>query len=145
MKTILTYVTTVFIFIAMDAIWLTHTSNVLYFPTLGDILLTEPKLIPAAVFYLIYPIGLVAFALRPAFDSQDALNAVVNGALYGALAYATYDLTNYATLRNWTLSITLIDVAWGTCLSGLTSALVFWLLKGMFKTYDVVIDQGHVN
>jgi|APCry1669190288_1035285.scaffolds.fasta_scaffold58458_2 uncharacterized membrane protein len=142
MKTILTYVTTVFIFIAMDAVWLSHTSNILYFPTLGDILLPEPKLIPALVFYLIYPIGLVAFALRPAFESQIASEALINGALYGALAYATYDLTNYATLRNWTLSITLIDVTWGTCLSALTSILVFWLLKGMFKMYVVAADNG---
>jgi uncharacterized membrane protein len=142
MKTILTYVTTVFIFIAMDAIWLSHTSSVLYFPTLGDILLPEPKLIPAAVFYLIFPIGLVFFALRPAFDSQDVFEAVIKSALYGGLAYANYDLTNFATLRNWTLSITLIDVAWGTCLSGMTAALVFWLLKGLFKLHVVVADNG---
>lgn len=142
MKTLLTYVATVFIFIAMDAVWLSHTSSLLYFPTLGDILLPEPKLIPAAVFYLIYPIGLVTFALRPAFESQDVRDAVINGALYGALAYATYDLTNFATLRNWTWSITLIDVTWGTCLSALTSALVFWLLKGMFKMYVVTADNN---
>ncbi|NVO17406.1 MAG: DUF2177 family protein [Rhodoplanes sp.] len=116
------YVCTLVAFIAVDAVWLYKMGSVLYRPTLGDILLEAPRLAPAAVFYLVYPIGIVAFAVAPALKAGSIAPAIAYGALFGALAYATYDLTNYATLRNWTLQLTLADIAWGAVLSGFGAA-----------------------
>ncbi|MDC7788592.1 DUF2177 family protein [Rhodoplanes sp. TEM] len=116
------YAATLVAFLAVDAVWLYKMGSVLYRPTLGDILLESPRFAPAVVFYLIYPIGVLAFAVAPALKAESVLTAIGWGALFGALAYATYDLTNYATLRNWTLQITLADIAWGAVLTGVAAA-----------------------
>lgn len=110
-------------FCILDAIWLSSMASILYKPTLGDILLATPKIAPLVAFYLMYPIALVLFAGVPAMKAGSAMPALVYGALFGAFAYATYDLTNFATLRNWTLQLTMIDVLWGTVASGLASAI----------------------
>lgn len=118
----LSYVGIFVAFLAIDAVWLYKMSSVLYRPTLGDILLEAPRFGPAVAFYLIFPIGILAFAVAPALRAGSIAPAIGYGALFGALAYATYDLTNFATVRNWTLQLTLIDVAWGTVLSGIAAA-----------------------
>ena len=85
-----------------------------YKPTLGDIMLPGFKLPPAIVFYLLYPAGLVIFAIAPALSGGVMGTAALYGALFGLFTYATYDLTNQATLRNWTSQLTLVDAAWGS-------------------------------
>src|SRR5690242_19435153 len=102
----------------IDAIWLSLMGPELYRPTLGDILLQDIRLGPAIVFYLIYPIGLVVFAILPSLRSGSILTAVALGMLFVALAYATYDLTNFATLRAWTLQLTVLDIFYGAIASG---------------------------
>nr|WP_155478733.1 DUF2177 family protein [Rhodoplanes serenus] len=109
-------------FVIIDAVWLYTMSGLLYRPTLGDILLEAPRMMPAVVFYLLFPIGLVVFAIVPALRGGGLVPAIALGALFGALAYATYDLTNYATLRNWTLQLTVADIVWGGLLSGIAAA-----------------------
>ncbi len=96
------YVTILVPFVIVDAIWLTVMGSRLYRPTLGDILLPTLNAPPAVVFYLIYPIGILVFATLPALKAGSVSPALLYGALFGAMAYATYDLTNFATLRNWT-------------------------------------------
>ena len=80
----------------------------------------------AAVFYAVYVVGIVIFAVAPALRETSAGTALVYGALFGFFAYATYDMTNYATLRNWSLTVSLVDTAWGTALTG-ASALLGYL------------------
>ena len=109
-------------FCMLDAVWLTVMGKLLYKPTLGDILLPGVNLPPAIAFYLIFPIGILVFGVLPGLKAGSVVHAVVYAALFGALSYATYDLTNYATLRNWTLTITLLDVAWGAFASGAAAA-----------------------
>lgn len=116
------YAASLILFGILDAIWLTLMSSRLYRPVLGDILLSELRLAPAAVFYFMYPLGLVIFAIAPALKSGSWTFAAVYGALFGAFAYATYDLTNYATLKNWTLGITVIDIVYGAVVAALVSA-----------------------
>ncbi|MFL9824251.1 DUF2177 family protein [Rhodoplanes sp. SY1] len=116
------YVAVLVAFVAIDFVWLSKMGPLLYRPTLGDILLESPRFAPAIVFYLIYPIGVLAFAVAPALREESILPAIGWGALFGALAYATYDLTNYATLRNWTLQLTLADIVWGAVLTGIAAA-----------------------
>lgn len=119
----LIYISILLPFCVLDAIWLTSTASVLYKPTLGDILLASPKIAPLIAFYLMYPIALVIFAGMPAVKAGSVMPALIYGAAFGAFAYATYDLTNFATLRNWTLQLSVIDVLWGTFASGLASAI----------------------
>ncbi len=119
----LTYVVTLVIFAAIDSVWLGSMAARIYRPLLGDILLDGFRPAPAIVFYLFYAVGLVIFAVMPGVKSGNAGSALLWGALFGLFAYGTYDLTNYATLRNWGLAITAIDMTWGTVLSGVTAYL----------------------
>ncbi len=116
------YAATLMVFLAIDAVWLSTMSSALYRPTLGDILAPNVRIGPTIAFYLIYPAGIVFFAGIPAMRADSIATALLFGALLGALAYATYDLTNFATLRNWTLQITLIDIVWGAALTGVAAA-----------------------
>ena len=119
------YVVALFTFVAADMVWLGTMASRLYKPTLRDIAISGVNLPPAIVFYLVYPIGLLIFAVQPALKSGSLTHAVVYGALFGLFTYATYDLTNYATLRNWTLQLTLVDIAWGAVLGAIASLLSF--------------------
>ncbi len=116
------YVATMIVFIVADMAWLGTMVDRFYRPALGDILLTGVNLPPAIVFYLIYPVGIMFFAVLPALKSGSSGAAIAYGAMLGFFAYTTYDLSNYATLRNWTLHLTVIDIAWGTVLGALAAA-----------------------
>lgn len=122
------YGVAVAIFVAADMVWLGAMASRLYRPTLGDIAISGVNLPPAIFFYAIYPIGLLIFAIQPALKSGSMSTAAVYGALFGFFTYATYDLTNQATLRNWTLQLTVVDVAWGTILGAVSASISFWLV-----------------
>ena len=115
------YLAALVTFVAADMVWLGTMAPRFYRPTLGDIAISGVNLPPAILFYAIYPVGLLIFAISPALKSDSLITAAVYGALFGFFTYATYDLTNHATLRNWTLPLTLVDVAWGTILAAFTS------------------------
>jgi uncharacterized membrane protein len=119
------YVGALVSFGAIDAVWLRLMGPVLYRPTLGDILLAEVRLGPAIAFYLVYPIGVLVLAVLPALKPNSLAAAIGSGIILGAMAYATYDLTNFATLRNWTLQLTLLDIAYGAVITGFAAAASF--------------------
>ena len=121
------YSTTLAVFVLFDMAWLGTMASRLYRPTLDDIMRTDVNLPAAVAFYLIYPIGLVIFGILPAVKSGSLAQAALCGALFGFFTYATYDLTNQATLRNWTTQLTLIDAGWGTLLGAIASAAGFWV------------------
>jgi len=121
------YALALVIFAAIDITWLVTMGGKLYRQTLGDILLTDLRMAPAAAFYLMYPAGLVIFAVAPALKSGSPAPALLYGALFGLFTYGTYELTNYASIRNWTLQITLIDIAYGVIASALAAAIVTML------------------
>jgi uncharacterized membrane protein len=116
------YVVCALIFLAVDAVWLTLASERLYRPELGDMLAPQPRLAAAVVFYVIYIAGVVGFAIEPALQAGGARRALIRGAALGLVAYATYDLTNQATLAVWSTKLTVIDLIWGTSLTGLSAA-----------------------
>lgn len=120
----LAYLATLVLFATVDITWLMTMGARLYKQTLGDILLPNVNVGAAVAFYIIYPAGLVYFAVIPALKSGSWSVALLNGALFGMFAYATYELTNYATLRNWTLQITVVDIAYGAIASGAVAAVV---------------------
>ena len=127
----LSYVSFLVVFAAMDAVWLGTNSNSLYRATLGDIMLENLKILPGVVFYLMYPIGIVVFASVPALKSGSVVPALTYGALFGFLAYGTYDLTNLATLRNWSVQLTVLDMAWGTFASAVASAASYFIVRSV--------------
>lgn len=112
-------------FVAIDLTWLGIMAPRFYKPTLGDIAVAGVNLTPAIVFYVLYPLGLVIFAIDPALRTVSASTALLYGALFGFFTYATYDLTNQATLRNWPLSLTIVDVLWGTLLGAVVAFFSF--------------------
>jgi uncharacterized membrane protein len=125
MTNVVGYLVALVTFFAADMVWLAIMTPRVYRPTLGDITISGVNLPPAIVFYLLYPVGLVIFVVGPALKSGSLAAALVYGALFGFFTYSTYDLTNYATLRNWTFELTVIDVAWGCVLAAIASALAF--------------------
>jgi uncharacterized membrane protein len=133
MSYVIAYFAILLPFCVLDGIWLTVMGRLLYRPTLGDILLPSVNLAPAVVFYLVYPIGILVFAVLPTLKQSSVSPALAYGALFGALAYATYDLTNYATLRNWTLQISVLDVAWGASASAVSAAVAFYATKSFYS------------
>ena len=125
MRFVAGYVAFIIAFGICDALWLSTMTARLYRPALGDLIVEQVRYWPAAVFYFGFPLGVVYFALMPALRDGSAGTALLNGALIGLLAYATYDLTNYATLRPWTLTITLVDLVYGTVVVGLCTLFAF--------------------
>jgi uncharacterized membrane protein len=113
-------------FAVIDAIWL-KTMNPFYRGRIGELLAERPNLGYAVVFYVIYIAGIVFFALRPALDGGSWLSAVGYGAALGTFAYATYDLTNAATLKTWPLQLIVVDILWGAALTALAT-LAGWLV-----------------
>jgi uncharacterized membrane protein len=113
--------------VVVDVIWLGVMTPRFFRPSLGDILLTDVSMPPAIAFYVLYPVGLMIFAIKPAFKSGSIVTAIVYGALFGFFTDATRDLLNYASLRNWSLQLTLIDMAWGSALSAAAAAMGFWV------------------
>jgi uncharacterized membrane protein len=116
-KLALLYLITTIAFFAIDFVWLSTATKRIYQPYLGDLLLEKPNLPVAAVFYLFYIVGLIALAIIPGLREASVVGAVWRGALFGAIAYATYDLTNLATLNGWAWQISVIDIVWGTVLN----------------------------
>lgn len=123
MRFIIAYLTVATSFTAIDMVWLGIMAERLYRPALGEILRPEPNLLPAGFLYLFYPLGLLAFAVMPACYKHSAYRALASGAMFGFFTYATYDLTNQATLRNWSTALTIADICWGSLLAGISAYL----------------------
>jgi len=115
------YGSAAFAFLILDMIWLSTMNAVLYRPVLGPLLADQVRLAPAIVFYLLFVAGIVYFGIIPGLEAQRWTVALLNGALFGFFAYATYDLTNHATLKIWETHVTLADMAWGTFVTGMAS------------------------
>ena len=130
---VLAYLATAIVFLGCDAVWLTLTGNTLYRPLLGDLVLEKFRLMPAAAFYLVYIAGIVVFVLSPAIASGRWTTALVKGALFGFFAYATYDLTNQATLKSWSTTITILDLCWGTVVTAVAATLGYVIASAIAK------------
>jgi len=113
-------------FLAVDAIWLSVMGPRFYRAQIGDLLLDRFAPGPAIAFYAIFGIGLVTFAVMPGVQAGRIGVAVLQGALFGLVAYATYDLTNQATLKGWPVMLTVVDMAWGTVAAAIASGLGAW-------------------
>jgi uncharacterized membrane protein len=133
MRPIIAYVVTALVFGGLDFVWLSSTGATLYKPVLGDLVLDKPRLAPAAVFYVLYIFGLVWFAILPGLEAGRWSKALINGVLFGLVAYATYDLTNQATLKVWSMRITLIDLGWGAFASATACTVSYFATRALTK------------
>ena len=114
MSYVLLYLGSAIAFLVIDLIWLGVIAKNLYRDKLGHLLADDFNKAAAAVFYLLFILGTLIFAVLPALREGDFSKAIIYGALFGFFTYATYDLTNLATLKNWPLSITIYDLIWGS-------------------------------
>jgi len=125
-KALIAYVATLLTFLLLDGIWLGLLMAPTYRELLGSLMLDKPLLLPAAVFYCLYVIGCVVFVVLPALSWQRAAKL---GALLGLVAYGTYDLTNWATLRDWSMQVSLMDWAWGTVATAVACTVGYLVAK----------------
>ena len=123
------YIITVPIFLIIDLLWLGIIARGFYRNKLDFILSEQVNWMAAVIFYLIYIIGILFFAIRPAISSHSWMQALALGALFGFFTYATYDLTNFATIKDWPLGIVIVDVIWGSFLCGFVSLSSYALSK----------------
>jgi uncharacterized membrane protein len=126
------YAMTAPVFFVVDMIWLGFVAKGFYRRNLRFILSADVNWAAAVAFYVIYVAGILFFAVRPAVAAHSLQEAAVLGALFGFFTYATYDLTNMATIKSWPIAIVVVDIAWGACLCALVASASFsmagWLL-----------------
>ena len=132
MKTATAFIATGLGFAAIDSIWLITMSTRLYKPEIGEMMAENFRLGPAIVFYLLYITGILVFAVQPALASGKWQTALVQGALFGFFCYMTYDMTNYATLKVWSLKVTILDLMWGTFLTGSAATVGLLVTRKFF-------------
>jgi uncharacterized membrane protein len=126
------YLLTVVVFFGIDLVWLSVVANNFYQKHLGFLLSPKPNLVAAMSFYLLYIVGIVYFAILPGLEAESLLKTALSGALLGLIAYATYDLTNLATIKDWPLIVVVVDILWGTVLTGTVAFLTAFLFKRFF-------------
>lgn len=129
---IITYITTLLVFTAIDAVWLGVIAKNLYQKYLGHLLTDQVNWLAAVIFYLLFILGLVVFVIFPNINQESITKVALYGALFGLITYATYDLTNLATIKNWPLNVTIIDLAWGAFIASTTSIISISILKKLF-------------
>ena len=128
-KLIISYLLTTVVFFAVDIAWLGLIAKGLYKKYLGSFLSDKVNWPAAIIFYLLFIIGIFYFAILPAVEKNSLAKAIISGALFGFFTYATYDLTNLATLKDWPLPIVFIDIIWGAVLTGIVSTAGFYIVK----------------
>lgn len=128
---VVSYLVALAVFCGLDFVWLSFAGETIYRQAIGELLRNGFDAPAAVAFYLIYVFGLVFLAIRPAARLSQAM---IHGAVYGFCAYATYDLTNQATLRHWPLTLSLVDMTWGTALSAAAAACGYFALTMASRT-----------
>ena len=116
-------------FLIIDVLWLSFSVKNFYKPLLGDLLNTKPVIWAAVSFYLIYVVGLAIVILQPAINQDSIKLAFFSGVVFGLVAYGTYNLTNMATIKNWSSYVVFVDMVWGGLLTGTSAALGIYISK----------------
>lgn len=121
------YVIALPVFLAIDMIWLGLVAKGFYSKQIGSLLKTDVNWVAAIIFYLLFIIGLVVFVIAPAIDKGSWTHALLFGALFGLVCYATYDLTNLAIAKDWPLLVTIVDLVWGAVLAASVSVVTYFI------------------
>ncbi|MGB4293007.1 MAG: DUF2177 family protein [Bacteroidales bacterium] len=120
------------VFFVIDMIWLVFVARNFYKEQIGFIMKPEINWVAAILFYLLFIVGLVVFVISPAVEKRTWIHALGYGALFGLVTYATYDLTNLATLKEWPLKVTIIDLIWGALLASIVSVVTYFIAIKIF-------------
>ena len=128
MENIKTFLVAFAVFLGIDMLWLTVIASKFYKSQIGHLMADKAKLLPAAIFYIIFIAAMVYFVITPALEHQNMTQLLLSAAIFGFVTYATYDLTNMATLKDWPLLVTVVDLAWGTFIS-LAVSLITYLIR----------------
>jgi uncharacterized membrane protein len=132
-KYLAAYLAAILVMVALDMLWLGVVAKSMYQQAIGHLMADQPKVSAAIVFYALYAVGLLVFAVAPNADDASWSKTILMGALFGFFAYATYDLSNLATLKSWPAYLAVVDMAWGTALSALCAggakAAINWATK----------------
>jgi uncharacterized membrane protein len=128
-KLILSYLLTTVVFFIIDMLWLGFIAKDFYSRHLVNFLSPQVNWVAAIVFYLLFIVGIFIFAILPAIDKQSWSHALIYGGLFGFFAYATYDLTNLATLSNWPMKVVIIDIIWGFVLTASVSISGYFITQ----------------
>jgi uncharacterized membrane protein len=123
------YAATLVVFCGLDFLWLGFIAKGYYQSQVGTLLLDKPNLPVAALFYGLYVVGILIFAVLPALDAGQWTKALLYGALFGFFAYATYDLTNLATLKGWSPGVALLDLAWGATVTAISATAGYLITR----------------
>ncbi|MCA1759871.1 MAG: DUF2177 family protein [Bacteroidales bacterium] len=126
---VISYLLTFMVFLIVDMLWLGVVAKNIYQKYLGEFLTDNVNWTAAFIFYFIFVVGISIFAIYPSVNKDSVYQAILMGALFGFFTYATYDLTNLATLKGWPLSIVIIDIIWGSVLSAIVSFSGFYFVK----------------
>lgn len=129
MKFLIAYLATAFVFLVIDYFWLGFVMKDYFQSQLGHLMADEVNLTVAALFYLFYAAGVVFLCVNPALDSGEWTKALINGAILGFLAYGTYDITNMATLKDWPVMMSVIDISWGTGLTAISAVAGYFAVN----------------
>ena len=132
-QSLVAYVATLVVFLVVDFVWLGFVAKDLYRNGIGHLMATSPNWAAAVLFYVLFIVGLVFFAVSPALDADAWQRAALYGALFGFFCYATYDLTNLATLRDWPVSIVVADMLWGAFVSGVAATAGFFVTRAVVR------------
>lgn len=117
--------------VAIDAVWLGLVAPSFYKKHIGHLMAAHPNWLAAALFYVVFISGLLYFVIRPLGADASLIKVFLTGALFGLFTYATYDLTNQATLKDWPVIVTVVDLLWGMFLSGSVSAVSVAILRSL--------------
>lgn len=128
-KLILTYLAMTAAFFAVDLVWLGLIAKDFYNKQIGHLMATNVNWVAAIIFYLLFIVGILIFAVLPAHEKVSFSKAAIYGALFGFFTYATYDLTNLATLKDWPIGMTIIDMIWGAVLTATVASVGYWVLQ----------------
>jgi uncharacterized membrane protein len=123
------YFATLVVFFAVDMVWLGLVASSFYKKHLGYLMAPAVNWLAAIIFYLLFILGILVFVVLPGVKENSLLNTILRAALFGLITYATYDLTNLATIRQWPMAVTLVDLAWGIVLSSIVSIAGFYVAK----------------
>ncbi len=132
-KSIKLFVITLAVFLLIDLIWLTQIANQFYQAQIGYLLTDTPNLIAAFIFYILFVIGLIIFTIQPGLKQKSLRQTIIKSAFFGLVTYATYDLTNQATIEDWPVIVTIVDMAWGSLLGGMTGGISFFIYNKLSK------------
>lgn len=122
------YFTALLVFFAIDMLWLGLIAKNFYAKHIGFLMKTNINWLSAIIFYLLFILGVTIFVITPALEKHSWTHALLFGALFGLITYATYDLTNLATIKDWPFIVTIIDLIWGTAVSALVCVISFFII-----------------